>query len=406
MTSKTPRYQLPYPDPADPVRDGAATIRQLAERVETTIAGLPTGGGGTGTVGPKGDKGDPGPEGPIGPIGPQGPIGPAGAKGDKGDKGADGVRGPEGPAGAKGDTGAAGAKGDPGPRGPEGPAGADGADGADGRSVTITGTVPNAAALPVLDAGDAGSGYITADTGDLHVWSGLEWTNVGKIQGPIGPEGPRGPEGPVGAKGDTGAAGAAGDPGPRGPEGPVGAKGDTGPRGETGLKGDKGDPGLEGPRGLQGIKADKGDKGDKGLKGDTGPQGPGSFIGLYSMTDAKDATAVNAQRSFVGTVFIPDPGVPYYVVAHGVIEAGHFQTAWTKALLELCVGSVGGTVVARGFGPNEQDWRSVPIAPMPHTALTGPRTLWLTLSSPAGSRLEVKASAYFATLTVAVYRAP
>ena len=89
-----------------------------------------------------------------------------------------------------------------------------------------------------------------------------------------------------------------------------------------------------------------------------------------------------------------------------MIEAGHFQTEWTKALLELCVGSVGGTVVARGFGPNEQDWRSVPIAPMKHNALTGARTLWLTLSSPAGNRKEVRASAYYATLTVAVYRAP
>ena len=140
--------------------------------------------------------------------------------------------------------------------------------------------------------------------------------------------------------------------------------------------------------------------------GDPGPEGPGSFVGLYAMTDAADTNATGTQRSFVGTVFIPDPGVPYYAVAHGVIEAGHFQTEWTKPLLEVCVGSVGGTVIARGFGPNEQDWRSVPIAPMPHAALTGPRTLWLTLSSPAGNRKEVRASAYFATLTVAVYRAP
>ena len=124
------------------------------------------------------------------------------------------------------------------------------------------------------------------------------------------------------------------------------------------------------------------------------------------MTDAKDTSATGAQRSFLGTVFIPDPGVPYYAVAHGVIEAGHFQTEWTKALLELCVGSTGGTVIARGFGPNEQDWRSVPVVPMKHNALTGNRTLWLTLSSPAGNRKEVRASAYYATLTVAVYRAP
>lgn len=124
------------------------------------------------------------------------------------------------------------------------------------------------------------------------------------------------------------------------------------------------------------------------------------------MKDAKAVTATGAQRSFMGTVFIPDPGVRYYAVAHGVIEAGHFEAEWTKPVLELCVGSTGGTVIARGFGPNEQDWRSIPIAPMSHTALTGARTLWLTLSSPAGNRRQVRASDYFATLTVAVYRAP
>lgn len=124
------------------------------------------------------------------------------------------------------------------------------------------------------------------------------------------------------------------------------------------------------------------------------------------MKDAKAVTATGSQRSFVGTVFIPDPGVRYYAVAHGAIEAGHFQTEWTKPILEVCVGSTGGTVIARGMGANEQDWRTVPIAPMPHNALTGARTLWLTLSSPAGSRREVRASAYYATLTVAVYRAP
>lgn len=39
MTSTTPTYAFPYPDPADPVANGDDTIRALAERTELVLGG-------------------------------------------------------------------------------------------------------------------------------------------------------------------------------------------------------------------------------------------------------------------------------------------------------------------------------------------------------------------------------
>lgn len=90
-------------------------------------------------------------------------------------------------------------KGDP------GDPGAPGNDGNDGTSVTIRGSVADAAALPDdLGPEDAGDGYITADTGHLHVWSGTEFVDAGEIRGPKGDPG------------DPGTPGAPGEAGPRG----------------------------------------------------------------------------------------------------------------------------------------------------------------------------------------------
>lgn len=38
MTSTTPTYALPYPDPADPIADGDDTIKALAQRVELVLS--------------------------------------------------------------------------------------------------------------------------------------------------------------------------------------------------------------------------------------------------------------------------------------------------------------------------------------------------------------------------------
>jgi microcystin-dependent protein len=53
--------------------------------------------------------------------------------------------------------------------------------------------------------------------GDLYIWDGTDWNNVGQIQGPTGPTGP------TGVRGDDSTV-----PGPTGPTGPTGATGGAG----------------------------------------------------------------------------------------------------------------------------------------------------------------------------------
>ena len=93
------------------------------------------------------------------------------------------------------------AKGDPGPQGVAGPAGPQGIQGfqglqgpmgdagADGTSVTILGEVADPNQLPATAS--IGDGYLVQ--GNLWVWNGTAFTNVGKIQGPQGNDGPIGP---------------------------------------------------------------------------------------------------------------------------------------------------------------------------------------------------------------------
>ena len=67
----------------------------------------------------------------------------------------------------------------PGPQGPEGP------QGPAGTGVTILGSFDSPSELP--PTGSNGDAYLVQ--GDLYVWSGTEWDNVGTIQGPEGPPG-------------------------------------------------------------------------------------------------------------------------------------------------------------------------------------------------------------------------
>jgi hypothetical protein len=120
------------------------------------------------------------------------------------------VTGPQGPAGAQGAQGA---------QGPQGVQGAQGAKGDAGTSVTIKGSYASLAALQAAKpTGELGDSYLVA--GELYVWNGSSWEDVGLIQGP---------------KGDTGATGAAGAQGPTGPQGPVGPQGPAGTNGITTL---------------------------------------------------------------------------------------------------------------------------------------------------------------------------
>ena len=222
--------------------------------------------------GVKGDRGIQGIAGPEGPQGEQGIQGFSGIKGDKGDTGSQGIQGERGLTGEQGIQGITGLTGEQGiqgvqgerglqgVKGDKGDQGIQGIKGNDGTSVTIKGTVPLKANLPVT-ASD-GDGWITANDGHLHVWSGTSFIDVGLVRGPkgdqgeIGPIGLQGIQGIKGDKGLTGAQGVKGDTGEQGIQGIQGAKGDKGDQGIQGIKGDKGDTGDIGPEGPQGIQGD------------------------------------------------------------------------------------------------------------------------------------------------------
>lgn len=139
------------------------------------------------------------------PAGPPGPQGPAGAQGPAGPAGPVGPQGPSGPTGPAG-VGAPGPAGPPGPQGPEGP------PGENGQGIAILGVLNDESQLPTYGSGSGetlelfpGDAYIVA--GDLYVWNGAEFVDVGPIQGDTGPAGPQGVAGPAGPTGPAGADG-------------------------------------------------------------------------------------------------------------------------------------------------------------------------------------------------------
>jgi hypothetical protein len=195
---------------------------------------LPYSSGVTGPTGPLGPTGAQstvtGPTGPTGPTGATGPAvtGPTGAASTvTGPTGPQGVTGPTGPTGATGPIGLA--------SNVTGPTGATGATGPQGTSIKFKGSVATVGALPV-GSNNVNDAYVVDSDGNLYVWNGGVWQDVGQI---VGPEGPTGPTGPIGADSTvTGPTGAVGPEGPTGPTGPIGADSTvTGPTGATGPSG-------------------------------------------------------------------------------------------------------------------------------------------------------------------------
>ena len=156
-------------------------------------------------------KGDAGPAGPAGPTGPTGLTGPAGPANilsigtvTKGDTAKVTIEGNTPnqtlnfvlPKGDKGDAGPTG------PQGPTGPTGLTGPEGPVGKGLTILGEKQNEGELP--PTGNLGDGWLIG--GNLYVWQGTKWLNVGNIKGPKGDDGQpgqQGPPGPAGAPGTT-----------------------------------------------------------------------------------------------------------------------------------------------------------------------------------------------------------
>jgi len=97
-----------------------------------------------------------------------------------------------------GPFGVAGIEGNIGPQGPTGN---------DGTSVIIIGSVTYANALPQWGNLTYGEGFIVQNTGNLFVYDGSNFQDVGQIKGPKGDTGATGPQGIQGIQGNTGPAG-------------------------------------------------------------------------------------------------------------------------------------------------------------------------------------------------------
>jgi hypothetical protein len=107
---------------------------------------------------------------------PQAATGYTGSQGETGFTGSQGIPGEFAAIGFTGSQG-------------EGFTGSQGEQGTPGSSVTIVGSVDDDTLLPLPYNGNIGDGYITRDDGRLHVWDGVEWDDVGQVQGYTGSRG-------------------------------------------------------------------------------------------------------------------------------------------------------------------------------------------------------------------------
>jgi hypothetical protein len=154
---------------------------------------------------------------------------PAGAQGGPGAQGSTGSTGPQGLQGHQGQDGPQGFQGVSGISGTQGFQGVQGSQGAAGTSVIIIGSVPDVYVNPPNDpqitlnnafpSAVAANAAIDQGLGELWVYDGATWNNVGQIVGPTGPQGPQGNQGYQGTQGSVG------------PQGNVGAQGLQGVQG-------------------------------------------------------------------------------------------------------------------------------------------------------------------------------
>jgi hypothetical protein len=213
---------------------------------------------------------------------------PIGATGASGIQGATGVAGPQGATGASGIQGFIGATG---------ASGIQGIVGATGTSITILGSLALTPGNEQADLNNAfpgaipGNSVIDTNTGNLWVYDGTQWKNVGKIEGPQGATGASGIQGFVGATGASGIQGFIGATGASGIQGTTGATGASGIQGFIGATGASGIQGATGASGIQGFIGATGAPGIQGVIGATGASGIQGFIG---------ATGTSGIQGFVG----------------------------------------------------------------------------------------------------------
>lgn len=182
--------------------------------------------------------------------------------------------------------------------------GENGKDGEDGTSVRILGSYNTEEELnQEHPTGNLGDAYIVS--GDLYVWNGTKWENVGSIQGPQGTPGKPGADGRTsyihvkysndGGFTFTGNNGE--DPGSWFGQYTDFIEMDSNrPEDYTWSK-------IQGERGPQGLQGLQGEKGDQGLPGNPGSDGKSSYthIAYSNSTDGHtDFSVSDSNRSYIG----------------------------------------------------------------------------------------------------------
>ena len=142
-------------------------------------------------------------------------------------------------------TGIQGTTGAQGSQGTTGIQGDTGVQGVTGRGLNIVGNVATVGDLPNPYGGSTGDGYIVTGTGDLHVYNGSSFDNVGQIVGPQGTNGTQGTSGVSGTQGTTGTQGITGTQGLTGTQGTFGTQGIAGAFAAQGIQGTQGIQGRE-----------------------------------------------------------------------------------------------------------------------------------------------------------------
>ena len=181
--------------------------------------------------------------------------------------------------------------------------------------IAIKGSVPSSPSLPAT-GNNPGDAWIAADTGNLWVWSGTAWTNVGKVQGPQGVQGPIGAQGSTGPMGPQGAAGASGAIGAQGPAGATGAQGPAGAsvQGPLGPVGPQGTPGPQGLPGsavlIKGTVASAASLPVSGSPGDAWIASDTRHLWVWSGTAWVDMGPVQGPQGPVGAVGATGPQGP------------------------------------------------------------------------------------------------
>ena len=275
--------------------------------------------------------------------------------------------------------------------------GADGKPGADGTSVTILGSYASEEELiQAHPTGDKGDAYIV--NGDLYVWNGTSWENVGKIQGPQGTPGLPGEDGRTpyvhikysndGGSTFTGNNGE--DPGDwlgQYTDFELNDSTNPGDYKWSKIKGDKGEKGDQGLQGLQGEKGDQGLPGKDGIDGKTSythiayaNSADGSqdfsisdpnrdYIGMYvnfTQTDSNDYRdyAWSKIKGADGSQGIPgkpgeDGKTPYLHIAYANSADGSIEFSTTDSTDKLYIGQYTNYISSDSEDPSDYAWTRI-----------------------------------------------